>query len=147
MHELARTELCRLLVGNCFTTIEIGDAWALAFDRFWLVAQEIFPPDEDDLARAVAQARAGDPPIVDSADLPRALGVLRCRRRPVSGVTVLDDASLSVAFEGGGVLNVPTDVDVVDWYWGLSKENVGPHTSFLVACFERGRIEVADRDV
>jgi hypothetical protein len=40
VHELARTELRRLLVGHCFTTVEIGDAWALAFDRFWLVAAE-----------------------------------------------------------------------------------------------------------
>lgn len=142
--EPAVTVLRDCLIGNAFTTVSVGDWWALSFDRgFWVVAQELAFPETPTISALLEKA---DPPVLDGVDPDRvaqAVVIMRNLRRPVTDVSLSSDGALNLAF-GDRQMSVTTGTDVVDWQWCLNRSGADPYSDFIVACFWPGQVQVSE---
>jgi hypothetical protein len=138
----AAAVLQRLLLGDAFTIVNMGDCWALSFSRFWLISQEIRSPHEQAISRALEACRLPQAEV-DPEDVPRVVAVTASRRRPVVKIAVDADASLRLEFGDASMLTFPTDVPFVDWFWALTTDlTASPHSSYAIACFAPGEIQM-----
>ena len=139
--EQATAILSEHLVGNFISRFSVGDTWDLGFGSLWLIAQEIRCPDAD---RLMSELRGFEPNLLDCVDVeyvPLATLVASFLRRDVTRVAVFDDARVELHFGEGRVLEIPTDVDIVDWQWSLGETDRCPYTaSFTLACLWQGEI-------
>ena len=140
--------LTRLLIGAevhrfCFgDTVEIGLS-----NELWLLAHEVHSDETAALDKLLSKA---SPSVLDGIDpelVSRAVVLASSFRRPIAKVEIDKDAELSLTFEGARHITIPTNVDIVDWQWSISKSNDIPYrVPFKIACLAPGVIEAPDPD-
>lgn len=125
------------LVGRAFSSITLGDWWALSFyDGLWLQAHHLTSSN----AHALTARLTGYADAIDAADVPVAIDVLRCRRRDVRRVELRRDGGLELHFENRTMLVCETDTEIVDWQWCINVSGVDPYVEYEVACFFAGEV-------
>ncbi|XXX75549.1 hypothetical protein WMF30_48655 [Sorangium sp. So ce134] len=132
---------------NQYTFVSVGDIWTLSFGRVWLIAQEVRSSDDAVISAALPETVAAGGVNIDAEQIPTAVAVLANRRQLVSGLSVGEDASLTLRFANERELYFPTTIDAVDWQWALTRDaSTDPYTAFLVACLFPGEIALAEEE-
>ena len=135
------------LAGHEVHEVIMGENWALRFDNdTWLLAQELFSPEEDGLNALLASA---DPSVLDGVDpdqVSMAVVVVSFMRCPVCAVSLSEWGDLTLTFDDARSLTARTDVDTVDWQWSVGSSQLDPYrVPFTVASLSRGEFEVPER--
>ena len=137
----AAEDLQGALVGQFYARFGVHTGFELEFEDFGLTAQEIESPDEELLNASFVQSypparfTANPRVIAKSAVLAACLGVV------VSTVEVAADASLTLGFENGVRITLPTSTPVIDWHWAITEGREDPYSGCLIACFAPGEIQ------
>ena len=137
----AAEDLKGALVGQVYARFGVHTGFELEFDSFVLAAREIESPDEVLLNVGFVQSyppakfTANPQVIAKSAVLAACLGVA------VATVEVAEDASLTLIFENGVNVTLPTSTPVVDWHWAITEGRADPYSGCLIACFAPGEIQ------
>ena len=132
-----------LLRGESIVHVEVNDIWAMFFSNdLWLLAQEIRCLGERELGDILATHAPHLLSGVDPQNVPRVALLYSFTRHLVTACSVLEDGQLSIQFGVSRELILPSDTDIVDWQWCLSKSCADPyHAKSIVACIAKGAIE------
>ena len=137
----AAGDLQSALVGQFYGRFGVHTGFELEFEHFVLAAQEIESPEEELLNAGFVQSyppasfTANPQLIAQSAILAACLGV------SISTVQVAADASLTLGFENGVRITLPTSTPVVDWHWAITEGRADPYSGCIIACFAPGEIQ------
>jgi hypothetical protein len=135
------------LVGSSYNYVSVADWWCLSFcNGFWLVAQDVFSPEEVGLNDLLANAQ---PSVLDGVDheyIAKGIVLHRNMRKELSSIALASDGSLRLAFDEDRIICLPTSSDVVDWQWCLNRSGKDPYSDYLVACFYVGEVELAEEE-
>ena len=137
----AAEDLRSALIGAFYSRFSVHTGFELAFEGFTLAAQEIESPDEEQLNRELLGSY---PPVRHTANpevIAKSTVLAACLAVPVSLVEVAADASLTLGFENGVCISLPTSTPIVDWHWAITEGSQDPYTGYIIACFAPGEVQ------
>lgn len=129
------------LLGAFISRFSVGDTWEIYFGKYWLVAQNIISEDEEILNQWILKNYEYSKDTVDKENIAKSAIVAANMRKAVIGLKLDDRYNLTIEFENGSNLLIPTHEDIVDWQWCFNKSGGDPYQDYLVACFWEGEIE------
>jgi hypothetical protein len=133
--------LANKLIGTFISRFNIGDTWDLEFGAYHLVTQNVISENEAFISELLKDF-SWFADSVDKENISKSAIVAAYMRREVIGIEINESCDLIITFWGGLKLNIPTDVNVVDWQWCINKTGKHPYEDYIVACFYQGSIEV-----
>lgn len=141
----AQTIIEESLIGNAYSEISVGDWWALRLSNgLWIVSQEIYSSAEENLNMIINKTMPDVLDGIDPENIVKSIVVHRNMRRVISHASIDEDASLKLHFENNWEIIFPSTIEIVDWQWGLNKTGNIPYHDFIVACFDKGTIDVSN---
>lgn len=132
------------LHGNFYSMFRVGDAFDLYFDGFWLIANNVISPDEDELNKQLPSVYQPAREAVDKEDVAKSIVLSSTLRKCITGVALLPDSSLELMFENGVKLLFPTNTEVVDWQWALNENANDPYLGCIVGVFAPGEAQLGN---
>ena len=132
------------LLGNFYSMFRVGDAFDLYFDGFWLIANNVASPDEDEINKQLTTIYQPASEAVDKEDVAKSIVLSSTLRKCINGVSLLPDSSLELTFENGVKLLFPTNTEVVDWQWALNENANDPYLGCIVGVFASGEAQLGN---
>ena len=131
--DTVRENLC----GNFYNVFSIGDIFTLRFPDCTLIAHEIRIEQEEAIDKAACEALPILGEAVDRVNIAKAAVLAATQRSDVTSAELMGNSSLALAFENGIKLLFPTDTDIVDWQWALTKSGGCPYdrSEFIAGVF------------
>jgi len=136
--EVLTSKLC----GSFISHFGVDDVWTLYLEDYWLIAQNVISEDETLLNQWLYQHYPLSRNAVDKEHISKCAILAAHMRKEVTSLKLDEACSLTIEFENGSKLIIPTDVEAVDWQWCLNKSGKDPYRDYLVACFWKGKIEI-----
>ena len=134
--------LTKELVGKIISRFSIGDTWDFFIGDYCLMAQEILCEDEKFLNQWYELNYPSFKSCIDQNEISKSTIVAAHLRKEITGVKLDNSYNLTIEFEQDSKLLIPTNVDIVDWQWGLNKTGKDPYLDFYIACFWAGEIKI-----
>jgi len=140
--EILNAKLC----GESILSFNVSDGWTLYFGDYYLSAQDINSPDEEQLNSWFRSNYASFQNAVDKENVSKSAIVAAHLRKTTNSVELDEAYNLTIHFEDDGPLHLSTNVDIVDWQWCLNQTGADPYRDYLVACFWEGEISINESE-
>ena len=135
--------LKRKILGNYIAEFSVGNVWSLRLnDGNRIIAQEIHADEELKFTNWFRDNYPLYQTIVDKGYIAQCAIVAANMQKLITDIKLNDDNSLTIEFEHGGRLILPSTVDIVDWQWALNEHGGDPYVDFIVGCFGKDDLEV-----
>ncbi|WOI23595.1 hypothetical protein [Nonlabens ulvanivorans] len=131
------------LLGESITFFSVSDSWTLYIGEFYLVAQNIISDDEKVIEKAINDSFELAKHTVDKEYISKSAIVSSNMRKEIIDIELDIKYNLTLKFELGSNLLIPTNEDIVDWQWCINKSGADPYSEkSLLTCFWEGEIEM-----
>lgn len=130
------------LRGEAILSFYVSDGWTLYVGGYYLSAQDIISPDEEQLNSWFRGNYNSFHNAIDKENVSKSAIVAAHLRKTISNLELDEAYNLTIHFEDDSPLLIPTNVDIVDWQWSLNQTGADPYSDYLVACFWEGEISI-----
>lgn len=132
------------LIGNFYSRFSSGDSFELRLDNdLWLIAHNVVSKDETTLNKFLEQNYEPYNNAIDQEFIAKNISLTALMRQEIIDVKLDNDCSLIITFENGEDLKLAIDTEIIDWHWALKNTIGDPYKEYIVACFNKGEVEVA----
>ena len=130
------------LLGTYISRFSVGDTWQLCFGDYWLVSQNIIFDEESFLNQWIYDNLPLSKISIDREYISKCAIIAANLRKAVTELELDELYNLTIKFENGSKVFIPTSQDTVDWQWCINATGVDPYRSYLIACFWKGEIAI-----
>ncbi|MBX2843570.1 MAG: hypothetical protein KTR26_17490 [Flammeovirgaceae bacterium] len=130
------------LIDNFISHYSVGDTWRLCFGNCWLICQNVISKDEEFLTRLIQDNYKIAKESVDKNYISKSIVITSNMRILVTGLELDNKSNLTIEFENGSNIIIPSNEEIVDWQWCLNESGNDPYRDYLVACFWEGEIKL-----
>ena len=129
--------------GRYISSLHCNDIFHMGYCDLYLEAQDVRFPEEGHLNNLL---RENFPYVLEGIDpefVAKNALISNRMRSVVKDVKISEDGSLTLYFNDCPEMILTTDTEIVDWQWSLSKTGETPFLGYMVACFDRGIVQVS----
>lgn len=133
--------LKKLLMGNEFYRMSVGDTFDLFFDSFCLVAYDIRSNHETFLDKLLTDNFLPVKEAVDQEYVAKNILLTVSLRKKISDVTLNDEMNLELTFENNITIVFGTNDEMVDWQWGINKDGQCLFKECCIGVLSSGKVQ------
>lgn len=133
--------LRNLLLKKFISFFSVGDSFTLCIGNYYLICQDITSEDEKLIDNSIDENYPFAKFSIDKQHISKTTILAANMRKEIIDVVMDTRCCLTLKFENGSDLFIPTSNTIVDWQWAINENGGDPYTcKNLIACFWEGEI-------
>ena len=133
--------LKKILLEEFISFFSVGDSFTLNIGNYYLICQSIISIDEKLIDNCIIENYPLAKFSADKEYISKSTIIAANLRKKIIDVTIDNKCCLTLKFENGSDIFIPTNETIVDWQWAINENGGDPYRyKNTIACFWEGEI-------